>query len=684
MKKIKVFLADLTHSDICIATEYVPLNIGFIASFAQKKFGEKVEFRLFKYPEKLLDALKKDKPDILAVSNYSWNTNLAGWVCRKARALHKDILTVRGGWNFPMDNENRLDFLLRYPDTDIYVLHEGELSFAEILERYIAGGRAGVLSEPVKGCVFVDRSTSAPRLITGQPMPRIEHLDGIPSPYRSGMMDEFLDGELIPIVEMTRGCPFTCNFCNSAIPYYSVVRSFSVDYIFQDLQYICKKMKGVSNELLIPDSNFGMYDQDEVLAKKIAEMMEREGWPQSILLVGSGKRNMDKVLSALRPISKILSPSLAFQSLNQKTLREIKRINIATDSFKALTEKAKPLGFTVHSELIAPLPYETLDSYWEGMRTLINCDPLKITSYTLQMNWGTVYRQKEYREKHGIVGKYRLVPNDFGTYDGELVFEWEMAAVSTKYFSFADYLAIRSFTLYTELIYNNNIFREALEHVGEYGYTIYDFMSTVREEFPKSGRPLSDVLKSFIHDTKFELKDSEEDLVRFYSSPSNYKKLKDGKIGRNVIFKHKELVFCSYRDDLVDFVTHCVKVLLANKGLDREDEAMIGCVHRFCKAKLFDIFDDVAINKAVVFEGDYDVLAWMNDSEGRPLKDFNKKTVLFFEYTETQKEIKRINIARYGKTTLGRTKVLAKTPLMQSLFRVPSRTSSNKKEPILL
>ncbi len=77
MRPLQVFLADLTHIGQGIATEAFPLNIGLLASYAQKRFGRAVEFTLFKHPEELERALHDSPPDVLGCSNYTWNANLA-------------------------------------------------------------------------------------------------------------------------------------------------------------------------------------------------------------------------------------------------------------------------------------------------------------------------------------------------------------------------------------------------------------------------------------------------------------------------------------------------------------------------------------------------------------------------------------------------------------------------------
>ena len=57
---LKVFLCDLTHNTIILVSDTIPINIGFIGSYIKKCHGNSIEVNLFKYPEVVLDALKKN------------------------------------------------------------------------------------------------------------------------------------------------------------------------------------------------------------------------------------------------------------------------------------------------------------------------------------------------------------------------------------------------------------------------------------------------------------------------------------------------------------------------------------------------------------------------------------------------------------------------------------------------
>ena len=70
--------------------------------------------------------------------------------------------------------------------------------------------RDEVLKNEIDGCVSLDPDGKLKYTI---PVLRIKHLDEIPSPYTTGLMDKFFDGKLTPMLQTNRGCPFKCTFC---------------------------------------------------------------------------------------------------------------------------------------------------------------------------------------------------------------------------------------------------------------------------------------------------------------------------------------------------------------------------------------------------------------------------------------------------------------------------------------
>jgi hypothetical protein len=47
-RPLSVYLGDLTYTTLSLATDAFPLNIGFIAAYADKRFGREIDVKLFK------------------------------------------------------------------------------------------------------------------------------------------------------------------------------------------------------------------------------------------------------------------------------------------------------------------------------------------------------------------------------------------------------------------------------------------------------------------------------------------------------------------------------------------------------------------------------------------------------------------------------------------------------------
>ena len=106
---MKIFFGDIVHTWNTKAMWTSPLNVGYISSYANKKLkndGIDIEFKLFKNPQIMLDAIKNEKPDIVALSHYVWNARINKKIFDFTKSLNPGCLNVGGGPQFTNHNYN--------------------------------------------------------------------------------------------------------------------------------------------------------------------------------------------------------------------------------------------------------------------------------------------------------------------------------------------------------------------------------------------------------------------------------------------------------------------------------------------------------------------------------------------------------------------------------------------------
>ena len=111
VKRVKIYLADLTHTGKGIHASTFPLGMAYVAAYAKQELGNEFDIEVFKFPQDLSEAIIKNPPKILSFSNYSWNFELGYKFASLAKEKFPDIITIFGGPNFPVASAERKEFL---------------------------------------------------------------------------------------------------------------------------------------------------------------------------------------------------------------------------------------------------------------------------------------------------------------------------------------------------------------------------------------------------------------------------------------------------------------------------------------------------------------------------------------------------------------------------------------------
>jgi len=679
MSVLKIYLCDLTHETVILVSDTIPINIGYIGSYAKKVYGGSVDISLFKYPQSAIDAILNDPPDILALSNYSWNSNLSEHVASIAKSINKDCITVQGGTNFPHDAEQQLVFLRGRPYTDIHVEFEGEVSFSNIVGRALTArdGGIGVFDAPLDGSVFIQPDTfdgDVPVLVRGERPDRLKMLDDIPSPYLNGMLDHFFDGRLSPFIETNRGCPFKCSFCHTGNKYFTKINMFSVERITAELEYIAKKASNSKNALLhIADTNFGMFPRDRDICETLLKTQKKYKWPLSITAT-TGKNNKQRVIDITGILGDAFSVSMSVQSMDETVLSNINRANIRLEDYMEINQHLLQMDRKTKGEMILALPGETKKSFSDGLKKIVESGVATMTIYSLMMLYGTEFKNPKYRKQHKMVGKYRIVPLNYGEYNGTLVFDYEEVCISTDTMSFDNYLDLRQLSLLVETVHNNRPFEEFYRYALSLGVSRADMLLCVFDALNRAPESIKQNFDDFMEETKNELWDSESDMIQHYRVRDNYENLLQGKVGGNLIYKYKSKNLATAMSSWIDFLTSLLKNLVAakvGKDLDKETAFKeIEALAAFCHNKTYQFLSASDYEDVVEMKSDYNFPAWLKGDETVALADYkyDSPVTFLFKFTDDQIRVRNDQFQRYGTDINALSKIVTRVYL-ENLFR---------------
>ncbi|MCA8890032.1 MAG: cobalamin-dependent protein, partial [Parvularculaceae bacterium] len=387
---MRIYLGDLGHNHITMTSDVYPLGVANLAAYASAYVNSPtpLEFEIFREPEELQTAIDRAPPDVLGLSSYSWNHRLALAHARYLKARRPDALTLMGGPNFPLTVGEQESWIRTMPEIDAHVrgpTYEGERAFQTILQRFVDVGASveGLLEDSLPGNMWIDAKGD---FVLGEELERIRDLDEIPSPYLAGLMDKFFKTGYFALLQIARGCPFTCQFCNSSPRSNSKAFRHSFDNIKADLDYIVDRIPP-EGPLCFADDNFGMYEEDEAIADYLGHLMETRDWPKYIRTT-TGKNKGDRIIRVMRKAKGRLPMTSAVQSLNPAVLENIKRQNISLDTYSQIQQELHTQGMQSYGELILCMPGESKASFLDAVDRLIETGVSRVSAHQLMLLHG--------------------------------------------------------------------------------------------------------------------------------------------------------------------------------------------------------------------------------------------------------------------------------------------------------
>lgn len=572
---VKVYLGDLRHHySGVLAIDCMPLGIAYMKAVIDRESSRsEVRSRLFVYPEKLLAAMKTEPPDVLMLSNYVWNEAITKFMLSAAKRINPRMLTVVGGPNISLEADRQREYIHNSPDLDIYVLGEGDFRAWNVIQQYIAAGLSltRISDADLSSCIV--RKASGTVVRTAGEVRR-QAVDEIPSPWLTGVQDEFFDGRLAPMIETNRGCPFTCTFCVQGTDFYTKVRHFSIERIKEEIAYIARRNKTCSptmGTLRIADSNYGMFERDTEISTFIGQMQRDYGWP-TFIDATTGKNRADRVIKSLEQVNGALVLYQAVQSLDEDVLLKVKRDRIKLSAYKEIEIHVRGRGLRSVSDLIVGLPGESLDSHLQALRQTIDSNIDQLRNYQAMLLKGSEMETIKSRRMFKFDTRFRLLPKNFGSYDGTRIFETEEIVVATDTLSFDDYITARKWHLISSVFWNDSRFDAAVRFVRAFGIKNSEWWSCMLPAIESGPPALRDFLDGFIQETIGELFVSVDECAAFYSKSENFDKLTRGDIGDNLMYRYRAMFSFLLWDSFCDTAMNATLKLIRQHEVDQKIE----------------------------------------------------------------------------------------------------------------
>jgi len=202
---------------------HASLALPCLAAYCDSECGEVVirEYTVNQPREAVLAQIVACGADVVCFSVYIWNRTATLELVKCLKLIDGDQKIVLGGPDVSFES---VDFFERYP-VDALICGAGEIALKHLLSAW-----------------FQDKD---PLPLPGLRMPHqpyssdlslLPDLDAIPSPFAAGLVDL---GRGLVYYESSRGCPYTCSFCMSALD--DRVTSFSLPRIKADLKLLMEQ-----------------------------------------------------------------------------------------------------------------------------------------------------------------------------------------------------------------------------------------------------------------------------------------------------------------------------------------------------------------------------------------------------------------------------------------------------------
>lgn len=379
-----------------------PASLGLLMAYAMEYEGGRLQERYDFVPMFLIDeeriVARGATPGVFIFSNYIWTVEANLALSAAVKAVNPANITIHGGPSTPSYEKDCEQFFLDNPSVDICVRGEGELTFSEILDKLDLEHTCDLsVLDGVDGLTY----RGGVGMVRTGDRERIADIDSIPSPYLTGLFEEFGSVRAGAVIETNRGCPYGCTFCDWGSATLSKVRRFDLERVFAELEWSAKHQ---IEDASIADANFGMLERDVAVTEKIAELKREHGYPRSVGInyAKNQVKYLRDIIRIMADVEILTEGKVSLQSMDETTLQVIDRSNIKLSKYNELASEFRRAKLPLAVEIMIGLPGATVAAFRNDLQECTNRDVrVMLNATTLLPN--SPMNDPEYRKEHGIV-----------------------------------------------------------------------------------------------------------------------------------------------------------------------------------------------------------------------------------------------------------------------------------------
>lgn len=401
MPEIVLATLNAKHIHASLGLRYLYANLGELQSRATIR-----EYTIEPWPIDIAEQLLADQPRIIGLGVYIWNAERSQQLVSLLKQVSPETIIVLGGPEVSYEWQDQTIVA----QADYLITGQGDLAFARLCNQLLQGER------PIQ------------KVIEATPPP----LDELQLPY-AWYTDQDIAHRLI-YVEASRGCPFKCEFCLSALDRSAV--PFERGAFMAALEQL--HQRGVRHFKFV-DRTFNLNPTQSVaLLEFFLARMDEQLFLHFEVIPDHLPERLKAALQRFPAGS--LQLEIGIQSFNPEVQRIISRKQDNTRSRANLQWLRTETRAHLHADLIIGLPGEDLASFADSFNQLAALAPHEIQVGVLKRLRGSpiIRHSQSFRMRYNPAAPYNVLSTDridFPTMQrlNRFARYWEMIANSGRF-----------------------------------------------------------------------------------------------------------------------------------------------------------------------------------------------------------------------------------------------------------